>query len=237
MYIFNFKINRMIKRCLTFFLLAVLVLPTFSQNTQKVGDFIGLSVSGNLIVTLIPTNGDLKVIYDVIKGDEEDFEIQVVDKTLRLKIKNTYGRSRTKVEAKVYYKAINTISVSAGSSLSNEQILKTEYLTLSASSGSNTRLSVSSNAMTVSASSGTSVQLSGNGGSGTMSASSGASINAKELIFDDLTVSSSSGASISAHVKDAITASASSGGSISYKGDPKSVTKSKSSSGGSVSKI
>jgi hypothetical protein len=225
------------KRIIIFSFFALLISPSFGQNTKNVSDFTGLSVSGNLIVKIVPTTGNTKVEYTIIKGDEEDFVIKVEDKSLKLKVNNMFGRSKTKVEATVYYNKLNSISASAGSNLSNETPLITEYLSLSASSGSNARLAVNSNSTNISASSGTSVSLSGKAGSGSMSASSGASVNAKELVFSELSVSSSSGASISTHVTESMTASASSGGSVSYKGDPKNITKNKSSSGGSVSKM
>jgi Putative auto-transporter adhesin, head GIN domain len=225
------------KKSVLSFVAVLFLLPLFCQTTEKVSEFTGFSVSGNIVAKLVPTAGDAKVVYTIIKGDAEDFDILVVDKSLRLKINNNWGRSKTKVEATVYYNKLNKISTSAGSALSNDGELKTQYLSLSASSGSDLNLAINTSEVNVSASSGTSVSLSGKGGLGNMSASSGSSISAKNLVISELTASSSSGASISTHVTDSITASASSGGSVSYKGEPKKVNKSKSSSGGSISKI
>lgn len=208
-----------------------------AQTTEKVEQFKGLSVSGNIDVNMIPTSGEGKVEYEIIKGDEEDFKIEVKDNTLRLKVGNLWGKSRTKVKATVYYKDINSISASAGSSLRNSSSLNTDFLSLSSSSGADVDLMMNCNSTSISASSGTSVSLRGKGGSGSISASSGASVSARDFIFTEASVTSSSGASITMHVTNSLTASASSGGSVSYKGEPKSVTKNKSISGGSVSKM
>jgi len=209
----------------------------FSQNTQKVEQFKGLSISGNIHVTIVPTTGEGKVEYEIIKGDKEDFKIEVKEHTLRLKAGSMWGKSRTKVKATVYYKDMNSISASAGSSLRNSSLLHTDFFSLSASSGANVDLMLNCNSTSISASSGTSISLTGKGGSGSIAASSGASVSARDLIFSEASVTSSSGASISTHVTNSLTANASSGGSISYKGEPKSVTKNRSMSGGSVSKL
>jgi hypothetical protein len=212
-------------------------LVLFSQSTQKAEQFTSLSISGNINVTILPTTGEAKVEYEIIKGDKEDFKIEVKENTLRLKAGSMWGKSRTKVKATVYYNEMNSISASAGSSLKNSSLLNTDFFSLSASSGANVDLILNCNSTDISASSGTSISLTGKGGVGSITASSGASVNARDLILSEASVTSSSGASISIHVTNSLTANASSGGSISYKGEPKSVTKNRSVSGGSVSKM
>ena len=217
--------------------LFVISIHLFSQTTEKVAPFKGLSVSGNIEVNIVPSADEGKVEYEILKGDKEDFKIEVKENTLRLKAGKMYGMSKTKVKATVYYNQLQSLSVSAGATLSNNSTLSAESFSLSASSGGSVKIMLSANTINVSASSGASVSLNGKGDLGTFSASSGASVKGQDFVLSEATASSSSGAGITLHVTDQLTASSSSGGTIKYKGAPKKVTKNKSVSGGSVKEL
>jgi hypothetical protein len=207
-----------------------------AQKNKDLKPFTGIAVAGNIKVELVPTQGQTKIEYTVIKGDENNFKIENENTVLKLSVENNWlGMSDTKIEAKVYYNTLNKVKTGAGASLKGASKLNAETMEISASSGSRLEVIIDSKNTNISSSSGSSIYISGTSAEGNISVSSGASAKCPNLIFDDVNASASSGASAEINVKNSLTAKASSGGSVSYDGNPQTVNKNRS-SGGSISK-
>ena len=226
-------------------LIAILSLFIFSspsiiaaQNSMNLGEFLELSASGNVEVSLIPSSSN-KVVYTMIKGNKEDLIIELKNKKLNISIANNkfMGRSNAKAKVSLYFKELNNISTSAGSDVDSEGNFTSKNLTLSSSSGSNLKVDVTADIVSLSSSSGASMSLAGESTKSVMKVSSGASVSSQNFKTQELIASASSGGNISAEVSQSITATSSSGGSISYSGNPKVQKINKSTSGGSIRKI
>jgi hypothetical protein len=209
-----------------------------AQNSMGLGEFQELTTSGNVEVTLIPSSAN-KVEYTMVKGDKEDLIIELKNNKLKISITNDkiMGRSNAKAKVSLYFKELDNISTSAGSSVSSDSRFNTKNLYLSSSSGSRLKVSVKAEMVTVSSSSGASLYIAGEAVKSIMKVSSGATISSQAFTTDELVASASSGGNISADVHQSITANSSSGGSISYSGNPKVEKISKSTSGGSIRKM
>lgn len=206
--------------CFTLLLLVSMV-NIISAQSRDVGNFSGVSTSGNLDVKLIKSDNP-SVKIKMIKGNAEDVITTVKGNDLTLKIKNKWGVFNNKTKAKiiVYYTELNDIDASAGSSIIAENEISSNKLDIDASSGSSINLGIAATDLEVDCSSGASVVLKGETKNADYDASSGASIVAKNVVAKRVRAEASSGASIGCHADDKIKAEASSGASISYRGEP-----------------
>lgn len=138
---------------------------------------------------------------------------------------------------KVYVTIVNLESLKAtsGSDVYNEDVIKTNDISIAATSGANIRFSLDAVSVKTSATSGSDIKVSGRAVNYTASATSGSSINAYELKSTNATARATSGADINIYAVEKLDAIATSGGDIDYKGNPKNISK-KSNSGGSISK-
>lgn len=122
--------------------------------------------------------------------------------------------------AKVYisYKNLNSIGASSGSSLTTENVLKTNKLSVRVSSGASINAKVSCTDIELRTSSGASASLSGTASNMDSQSSSGSTINAVNLVTDYAKVKTSSGADVKVNVNKGLETATSSGGNIRYKG-------------------
>jgi len=123
--------------------------------------------------------------------------------------------------AKVYisYKTLNNIRASSGSSITTENVLKTDKLEASVSSGASIKAQVECKDLEVRTSSGSTASISGKALNMIISSSSGSNIDALNLLTEYAKVSTSSGANVEVNVSKGLQTSNSSGGNIRYKGN------------------
>lgn len=195
--------------------------------------FTSLSTGGSVQVTLIKSN-TTKADYTILKGNESELLIEVVDNELKVKIKSKWNGSNTKAKVDVYYSTLSNINCAAGSSVYAAEAINNDIMAINTSSGASCNLKVKSETLTVKSSSGASLDLSGSTQNVSYSASSGSSINAAALIANIADADVSSGANIKLHAVKKLKGDASSGGSIKYKGKPESVNLDSGRSGGSI---
>lgn len=222
---------------LTTILALFAALSIFGQ-TRKVNNFSTLSTSGGVKVELIKSNEE-KLEFTMQKGDASDLITEVKEGTLKIKIKKHWGFGNARASIKLYYKNLNAIHASAGSSINSKETINADKLILSCSSGASIQANVMSNHADIDASSGASISIYGSvKETAKIDASSGSNIQATDLIIKSITADVSSGANITCHPIEKLNADASSGGSISYKGSPSGLNViSDKSSGGSIKKI
>lgn len=195
--------------------------PISAKEDRDLDNFSSISVATGIEVTLIQ-GSETKAIVETKNITEDEVITKVENGNLKIKFKSHFnlGKQR-KAYVTVYFKDMDEIEASSGSTIKNMDKLEFDKLEIEASSGASIRLNFEASKIDVNASSGASIVLDGSGDRLKVSASSGASIKADSLEINEVDATGSSGASISVWAEDYIAASASSGASIRYKGDPK----------------
>src|SRR5690606_5079211 len=196
---------------------------------RSVEPFNGVAATAGISVILIP--GDkTQVKVEADENLQHLIQTHTENGVLKIGVSKNIRFARAK---KVYvtYEQLETISVSSGSSITSDDILKSQKLSLKGSSGGSARLEILSEDLTVVTSSGADIKLSGKVINLDVKASSGSDVNAKELQTVNGVAQASSGGSVKVNVKDRISMRASSGGDVTYYGNPQFVESSESSSG------
>ncbi len=223
------------------FIIGIGLILSLTANGQTIdlGDFDYLKASTSVSVNLIPSASN-RAEVEMIKGDFDKLIVEVKGETLVIKFKNKkfgWGNSG-KANIDLYFKNLEGLDISAGSSVVTNDLLKVNKFTIDASSGSNCNLELDARDIDLDVSSGSSVTLRGVTDELSIDASSGSSVNALRLEANEVNAEASSGASAKVWATQSIEAEASSGASVNYKGEPtqKNIDESKY-SGGSVRAI
>jgi len=195
-----------------------------ANETRNVDAFMYVDVAGSITVNLIPSD-EHKVDIEMLRGDSEDLITEVRSNTLKLKFKskgfNWNGSNKNKARIDVYYRSLEGISASAGSSVKSDNEVVADNMEIDVSSGASVKVGFEVRALEVDVSSGGSVKLEGETERQHVEVSSGASYTGTELKSQECSVEASSGASAKVWVERDFEADASSGATIKYKGDPK----------------
>lgn len=196
---------------------------TADPVTKQLDAFQSVDVSGNIKLTLIPSD-EHKAIINVTKGNIDNLIAEVKGKTLKLKFKNksgwNWGGNQNKAEIELYFTDLEFLEASAGANVDAQAALSSENMRIDASSGASIKLDIECETLRVEVSSGASLKLEGTANTHGVDVSSGASYNAIDLIAQEVKVDASSGASAKVYASKSLEAEASSGGSIRYKGNP-----------------
>ncbi len=208
-----------------------------NTETRKIEGFTKIKCSSGVDVLLIQGDKEMAIV-EADKDVMERVITEVNGKTLRVTInkKSFFSSWRNKkVFVKVFYKNLESISVSSGADVDTDNTLKGKSLRVSVSSGADVDLSVDVVDISVSSSSGSDADVKGKAINISCSASSGSDIDARKLIAKNGTASVSSGADIELTATERFSGSASSGGDVDVFGNP-SEFKKNTSSGGDISK-
>ena len=229
--------KRIINTTLFIFLLVV---TGFAQDdVRRLSSFTELSVSGGITVDLF--EGQPKAEIEMIKGDIDKLVTEVKGDKLKIYFDNGkwgWSNGNNKAKIKLYFRSLDEISVSAGSSLEGHSLIKADRFDADASSGARMEISVEASSVDSDVSSGASTRISGSTKRLNVDVSSGGSFVGSDLEANDVDADVSSGGSVKVWAKKSLTADASSGGSIKYKGNPdKTNIDSGKYSGGSVRKM
>lgn len=218
---------------ISFSIIASVSVAQTSQE-RKISDFTSIDANEGIDVELTMAEANKCVVI----ADESIINYvltEVTNNTLIIHIKGNKQLKSRKVTVKIDAKTINSIDASSGSSITSQNLIEAESLSLSSSSGADLKVTFKAPKSSCNTSSGASAKLKGVTKFFKGNASSGSNLKAKELQSINAKLDASSGADISISVEDQLEADASSGGSIKYYGSPKMVDIEKS-SGGSVSK-
>ncbi|WP_421918473.1 head GIN domain-containing protein [Marinifilum sp.] len=228
----------------------IALILVFSSNVNA--QFWGENGNGNVVkqdrevgsFTAISSGSGIDVY--LIQGDKESVRVEADENLLDLIITRVKGdkliiktedpiRRAKKLDVYVTFVDLNAISISSGSDLKSNGILKFKELDISVSSGADADLELEADELTCSVSSGADANLAGKVNSFYGKASSGSDLRAADLKAKYCRAKASSGGDVSVYAIESIEVSASSGGDVNYYGDPTKVNVN-SSSGGNVSR-
>jgi hypothetical protein len=194
-----------------------------AQNVQELGSFDKIKTFDKLQVELIKSNEN-KV---VIEGLNED-KVVVLVKNEELKIrmpltKLLAGRPSTFI--KVYYKKLNYIDASEGSSITSEDTIIQKSLDINAREGASISLNLKVDNLVARAVSGATFSLTGFAKSNILNVKAGGSIEAEDLKTEKTTVSVTAGGTVKLNASVFVDAKVNAGGTILIYGNPNDIKK------------
>ncbi|MEC5165204.1 hypothetical protein RCH18_000931 [Flavobacterium sp. PL11] len=193
---------------------------SIAQVTRNLGDFDEVKVFDKINVKLIPASEN-KI---VITGSRAE-EVQMVNKNGELKIRMPFPKllSGDDIMIKLYYKRLESISVSEGSYISSENDFKQTSLDLHSTSGGEINLKVNVDKISIKANAGGIVNISGKATNQNVKITSGGILNAKDLETAQTTISVSAGGQSEVRASTLVDAKVKAGGSIYIYGKPKQI--------------
>jgi len=200
--------------------IAVISQSTFAQVTKVLGDFSSVKVYDKLSVKLIASNEN-KVI---INGEREK-EVEVVNNNGELKLRMPFPKllSGDAISIKLYYKNVDDVMASEGSSVSSEAIFKQTIFNLNAKEGATINLKVDAQKVNVKAVTGGVIELSGAAANQDVVIMSGGVLKSKNLHTSQTTVTVSAGGNAEVNASTLVDAKVKAGGTISIYGKPKQI--------------
>ena len=193
-----------------------------AQVNRNLGDFDQVKVFDKITVKLIAANENKMVVT----GSRAD-EVEAVNKNGDLKIRMPFPKllSGDDIIVKLYFKNLESISVSEGSFVSSEADFKQTTLDLNAKSGGEIKLVLDLDKVNVKAFAGGIVSISGKATSQNVTITSGGILNAKNLHTSQTSISVSAGGQSEIHATTLVDAKVKAGGSIFIYGKPKQINK------------
>jgi hypothetical protein len=189
---------------------------SFSQNSRNVGDFNSLKVYDKITVEIVHSDENRVEISD--RADE----IQVVNKNGELKIKMspTNFMSGDNVNVTVFYKSLDDIQASQGSTISSNEVIESKMLSLTSNEGSKINLEINAERLNVKANSGGILNISGKANSQDIVVNSAGKFYGKEIDSEVATVSANAGGTAELNTTQSISATLRAGGVITVYGNP-----------------
>ena len=193
-----------------------------AQVNRNLGDFDEVKVFDKITVKLIAANENKMVIT----GSRAD-EVESVNKNGELKIRMPFPKllSGDDIVVNLYFKNLESISVSEGSFVSSEVDFKQTTLDLNAKSGGEIKLVLDVDKVNVKAYAGGIVSISGKATNQNVTITSGGILNAKNLHTSQTSISVSAGGQSEIHASTLVDAKVKAGGSIFIYGKPKQINK------------
>ena len=195
---------------------------TNAQVNRNLGDFDEVKVFDKITVKLIAANEN-KI---VVTGSRAD-EVESVNKNGELKIRMPFPKllSGDDIVVNLYFKNLESISVSEGSFVSSDVDFKQTTLDLNAKSGGEIKLDLDVDKVNVKAYAGGIVSISGKATNQNVTITSGGILNAKNLQTSQTSISVSAGGQSEIHASTLVDAKVKAGGSIFIYGKPKQINK------------
>ena len=193
-----------------------------AQVNRNLGDFDQVKVFDKITVKLIAANENKMVIT----GSRAD-EVEAVNKNGDLKIRMPFPKllSGDDIVVNLYFKNLESISVSEGSFVSSDVDFKQTTLDLNAKSGGEIKLVLDVDKVNVKAYAGGIVSISGKATNQNVTITSGGILNAKNLQTSQTSISVSAGGQSEIHASTLVDAKVKAGGSIFIYGKPKQINK------------
>lgn len=193
-----------------------------AQVTRNLGDFDEVKVFDKITVKLIAANENKLSIT----GSRAD-EVEAVNKNGELKIRMPFPKllSGDAIVVQLYFKNLESISVSEGSYVSSESDLKQTSLDLNAKSGGEINLAIEVDKVNVKAYAGGIVSISGKATNQNVTITSGGILNGKNLNTAQTTISVAAGGQSEIFATTLVDAKVKAGGSIFIYGKPKQINK------------
>ena len=193
-----------------------------SQVNRNLGDFDQVKVFDKITVKLIAANENKMVIT----GSRAD-EVEAINKNGDLQIRMPFPKllSGDDIVVNLYFKKLESISVSEGSFVSSEADFKQTTLDLNAKSGGEIKLVLDLDKVNVKAYAGGIVSISGKATNQNVTITSGGILNAKNLHTSQTSISVSAGGQSEIYAAILVDAKVKAGGSIFIYGKPKQINK------------
>ena len=208
---------------LTFAIAFLLCYQIMNAQTKKVDSFNSIEVSGSISAELIQSNEE-RVEYKITKGDEKNLVITNKGNSLIVKTKSDWSnRSNTSARVKIYYKSIEDLEVSSGSTVSTDDRIKADKFDLEVSSGSTCTMALDADFLDLEVSSGSTLTLEGKCERADIEVSSGSSFRAPDFEVQKVDIEVSSGSTAQLEVTMTIDGDVSSGSTLRYSGNPSKV--------------
>ena len=189
---------------------------SFAQFTKNVGEFSSLKVYDKITVIIVPSN------ENKVESDTDDASVETINRNgeLRIKMMPTKILQGDKVTVKVYYKNLNDIQASQGSSVSSKETWKANMLILTANEGSRINLEIETGKLNVKTNSGGEVVVTGSADHQDIVVNSGGKFNGQNLESQSATVTSNAGGVAEVFATESVDAKTRGGGVIDVYGDP-----------------
>lgn len=193
-----------------------------SQVNRNLGDFDQVKVFDKITVKLIAANENKMVIT----GSRAD-EVEAINKNGDLKIRMPFPKllSGDDIVVNLFFKKLESISVSEGSFVSSEADFKQTTLDLNAKSGGEIKLVLDLDKVNVKVYAGGIVSISGKATNQNVTITSGGILNAKNLHTSQTSISVSAGGQSEIYAATLVDAKVKAGGSIFIYGKPKQINK------------
>ncbi|MBP4141180.1 DUF2807 domain-containing protein [Flavobacterium sp. P4023] len=200
--------------------LVLLAQFTHAQVSRNLGDFDQVKVFDKISVQLIAANENKLEITG-----SRAAEVETVNKNGDLKIRMPFPKllSGNDIVVKLYYKNLESIAVSEGSSITSANDFKQTSLELNAKSGGELSLNVDVEKVSVKVNSGGIISLSGKSTNQNVAITSGGILNAKDLNTSQTTITVSAGGQAEINASTLVEAKVKAGGSIFIYGKPKQI--------------
>ena len=206
---------------------------SFAQVKKEVGDFDKVRVFDRISVELIPANEN----RIEINGSRSN-EVEVVNKNGELKIKMSLKKllKGEEIEAKLYFKRIETIDATEGSYVGSDTPFKQSSLEVSAKEGAEVKVTVDVQNINEKAYTGGTLTLSGTAVKQNITIGAGGIVDAKNLKTAETMVSVSAGGNAKIRATDVVDARVKAGGNVTIYGKPAQM-KQKTTLGGTIEQI
>ncbi len=189
---------------------------SFAQFSRNVGEFSSLKVYDKITVVIIPSN------ENKVESDSDESTVETVNKNGELRIKMTPVNilQGDQVSVKVYYKSLNDIQASQGSSVSSPENWKAKMLTLISNEGSKINLGIKTGKLNVKTNSGGEIVVTGKADHQDIIVNSGGKFLGQELDSKSATVTANAGGIAEVFATESVDAKTRAGGVIDVYGDP-----------------
>ena len=189
---------------------------SFAQFTRNVGEFSSLKVYDKITVTIIPSN------ENKVESETDDASVETINKNGELKIRMapTKMMQGNQVSVKVYYRNLNDLQASQGSSIGSNKIIKVKMLTLTANEGSKIDLEINTDRLNVKTNSGGIINVTGKADQQDIVVNSGGVFHGKELKSESATITTNAGGVAEVFATESVDAKTRAGGVIDIFGDP-----------------
>lgn len=214
------------------FILSLLAIGSvsFAQSTKNIGDFRDLKVYDRITVYLVKS--DVNKVE--ISGNRSD-EVQLVNSNGTLKVKMKFGKllQGDNIEARVFYKNLESVDASEGSMISSEGVIAQDEFEINAKEGAQVTLNLEVNDLDVRAVTGAIVNLQGRADEMDATLGTGGELKAKGLVTAKTELAIRAGGQAVVYATDQIETDIKAGGDIVVYGNPAKVSE-KASLGGTV---
>jgi hypothetical protein len=199
----------------------------FSQEiiTRNLGDFDTVKTFDQITLQLIPSNENK---IELTGKNANEVEIITINNELKIRMPLKKLLKGDEIIGYLYYKKINAIEASEGTSISSEKPINQIAIEISTKEGARINLNLAVKKATISATSGSKIEVQGTTENVDVNANSGATITANNLKSTQTSVVVNSGASAKIYATELVEAKATTGGVITIFGEPKQVNKKKS---------